>query len=402
MKLFGRTPDGFRDFLLGIVLFSFLLSSCGGGGDAGGDLPPPESEPAVVGFAYAVNVRGNSISQYTVGADGKLAPMSPPTIVAGDGPYAVALDPWGKFAYVANRSNVSQFLIGEDGKLTPMSPPTMAAGVAPNHLTVDPGGRFAYVVNSGEATVSQYMIGADGKLAPMFPATVATGYGPSFIAIDPGGRFAYVTNWGGNGYGNTVSQYTIETDGTLTPMSPSAVPAGQGPNSITVDPSGRFAYVVNAHAPAGVAPPTTHTLTNNISQYTIGVDGKLTPMSPATVWTGLSPYSITVDPGGRFVYVANYWDDNVSQYTIATDGKLVPMNPAKVAAGNGPFCVVVDPGGEFAYVANSGDDTISQYRIGPDGTLVPMSPAMVAAGGGPVYLATTIHPWRNVRILGGT
>jgi hypothetical protein len=41
------------------------------------------------GFAYAVNLN-NSISQFPIGADGKLAPMSLPRVAAGDGPAHLA------------------------------------------------------------------------------------------------------------------------------------------------------------------------------------------------------------------------------------------------------------------------------------------------------------------------
>jgi len=55
------------------------------------------------------------------------------------------------------------------------------------------------------------------------------------------------------------------------------------PTSIAVDPSGKYAYVGNG----GV--------TNVVSQYTIGANGTLAPMNPATVATGISPvFVITV------------------------------------------------------------------------------------------------------------
>jgi 6-phosphogluconolactonase (cycloisomerase 2 family) len=59
-----------------------------------------------------------------------------------------------------------------------------------------------------------FSIAADGALAPLSPATVATGGQPSQVAPDPTGRPIYVTN----SAANTVLQYMIGQDGTLTPL----------------------------------------------------------------------------------------------------------------------------------------------------------------------------------------
>jgi len=79
---------------------------------------------------------------------------------------------------------------------------------------------------------------------------------------------------------------------------------------------------------------------DNISQYTIGTDGVLTAMTTPTVSAGNGPQSITVDPSGSYVYVANYIDGTVSQYMIGVDGALTAMTTPTVLAGNGPQSVV--------------------------------------------------------------
>ncbi len=59
--------------------------------------------------------------------------MTPATVAAGACPYAVAIDPSGRSAYVADNSGdaVLQFTIGPGGALTPMSAGSVAAGRAP-------------------------------------------------------------------------------------------------------------------------------------------------------------------------------------------------------------------------------------------------------------------------------
>jgi DNA-binding beta-propeller fold protein YncE len=65
------------------------------------------------------------------------------------------------------------------------------------------------------------------------------------------------------------------------------------------------------------------------------------------------------------------------------------MAIATVAAGTNPLSVTIDPSGKYAYVANQVSNDISQYAIGADGSLTPVASATVAAGGGPVSITTT-------------
>jgi 6-phosphogluconolactonase len=75
-----------------------------------------------------------------------------------------------------------------------------------------------------------------------------------------------------------------------------------------------------------------------VSGYTIDAStGALSPMATPTVAAGYFPFFITVDPTGRFAYVANDGSNDVSAYTIdARTGALSPMAAPTVAAGNYP------------------------------------------------------------------
>ena len=76
----------------------------------------------------------------------------------------------------------------------------------------------------------------------------------------------------------------------------------------------------------------------------------------------------------RYAFVADRNDDSVSTYVVdAATGRLRFVG--KVAAGDDPFSVTVEPSGKFAYVANRLDNTVSQYTIGTDGSLTQIAPA---------------------------
>ena len=177
---------------------------------------------------------------------------------------------------------------------------------------------------------------------------------PASITVAPSGKFAYTANWGSN----NISVYAIDaTTGALTAKT--AVAAGTNPVSIAVDPSGKFAYAANWGS-------------NNISVYTIAADGALTPAGTA-VAAGKNPNSIAiaVNLSGKFAYAANWTSNDISVYTITATGPLAGAltTGTAVVAGTNPASVAVAPStvtpllGEFVYAANETDSTISVYKI---------------------------------------
>ena len=82
------------------------------------------------------------------------------------------------------------------------------------------------------------------------------------------------------------------------------------------------------------------------------------------VVAGTSPLSVTVDPTGKFAYVANTGSNTVSAYAIdAATGTFAEVTGSPFAAGTAPISVTVDPAGKSAYVANAGSNPVSVYTI---------------------------------------
>ena len=124
-------------------------------------------------FRYVANFNSSDISQFDIAVDGSLSRMAVPSVPAGGvNPTGMAVDPTGRYAYVANDGGtVSQFAIGANGALSAMVPASVVAGIRPTGVTVDPTGRYVYVSNDF-GTVSQYIIGPTGGLVAMAPANV--------------------------------------------------------------------------------------------------------------------------------------------------------------------------------------------------------------------------------------
>ncbi len=296
-------------------------------------------------FAYVANLVSNvsgpsSISMYIINpTTGVLTPTTPATVPTGWFPQGIAIDPLGRFVYTANSDDgtVSMFTINQTtGVLTPTTPASVPIQIpssslsSPGFLTVDPTGSFLYTVTylSEGAAVFMFNINqTTGVLTPTSPATVNTGGIPFQVLVAPNGKWAYVVdNLSSSGETFGVWQYTVNpTTGVLTPNAPAAVAAGNAPTGIAIDPTSRFAYVVNRQD-------------NTVSMYTIDpTSGNLTLNSTAanltgTIATGIEPFRIDFDPSGRFVYVTNE-QSAASIYTVNSDGTLTSTGTTGVGTG---------------------------------------------------------------------
>ena len=365
----------FTNLVIITVVVSWL-TACGGGGGGGGVAPPAQNYSR---FSFVANLSSDTVDTFaTDSVSGGMKLTS--TAQTGVSPTSVFVHPDNQSAYVTNLSDntVSQYTVSAQGVLIPMSPATVATGTGPNSLTIDPGGNFAYVTTLLDNSVSQYTVNANGSLSLLISApTVATGMGPGSISIDSASRYAYVANQ----TSDDISQYTIGTDGGLIPMSTPLVMSGGStparPARVVIGPSDAYAYVVNA-------------ANDSVGQFVIGGGGALTPMTTATVATGGTPTSMAIDSQGRYAYVSN-GGGTVSQYNIAADGSLVAMTTPTVTAGAGALSIQIDVNDQNVYVLNSSENTMSQYRVTADGSLQTgfqaNVPAKVATGGTPFGMA---------------
>jgi 6-phosphogluconolactonase (cycloisomerase 2 family) len=340
-------------------------------------------------------------------------------------PQAIAVDPAGKFAYVASEGcnggtggNVSMYTINPTtGALTSIGPPVFTNDVGTDSVTIDPLGKFAYVANEGQyatdGSVSAYSIDPTTGALTSTSGGIS-GNSPEFccftaVAVHPSDKFAYVAN--GDSFPRSVSMYTINgANGALTYFG--TIAAEGFPTSVVVDPSGQFVYVaaetdsgtpgsgsvsmyaINATTgaltslgtiatgtmiaesssnsivvdPIGGFAYVTNSGSNNVSMYSINATtGVLT--SGGLIDAGTTPLSVAVDPAGKFAYVVNFNSNDVSMYTIdATTGALTSIGT--IATEQSPTSIAIHPSGKFAYVTNSNSNSVSMYSIdGATGTL---------------------------------
>jgi DNA-binding beta-propeller fold protein YncE len=343
-------------------------------------------------FVYVANRGSANVSQYAIGAGGGLSPLSPASVPAGSGAFAVAVSPDGRSAYVVGANAIFQYDIGpSSGGLSPKTPPALVTATGPHEIAVSPNGKSAYVTSAFEG-ILQYDIGPDGALTPKTPPSVPSHFAFG-IAVTPDGKSVYVTN-----QGNTVAQYSVGARGALSPKTPATVAAGDEPVAIAVSPDGKSAYVLDGgHFVLGPV-----NLTAGVSQFDIDPrTGALSPKTPASISRGSVPTDITVTPDGRNAYTVDLRANSVAQYGIdPLTGRLSPLDPPAVSvpftpfgeSETDPFAIAVSPDGQSAYVTDQFFDEVVQFDIGAGGALSRKTPFTVPTGYDPLGIVATPPP----------
>jgi 6-phosphogluconolactonase len=380
-----------------LIPLAIIAASCGQSGTsslASGSPNPsanctPSSHPT---FAYVLNDSDATISMYTADScTGALTPMNPATVPTGVqngfNAESMAVDPTGKFLYVANlgsnatdAATISMFAVNPTtGMLTATSPAQVPTGYFPQGIAAS--SKFVYTANSDDNSVSMFTINtSSGSLTPLSPSEMAVPpicdicssvSSPDFVTVGPSGQFLYVTDQD-NG---SISTFAINPQtGALTATNPAGINGDIDPWKVTFDPTGKFAYVPDEGF-------------NKVWMYTVdATTGTLTQNSTALVDAGNQPAYMAVHPSGKFAYVVNRQDGTVSMYTIDTaNGTLVSNTPATVQSGNGAYPIAVNAAGTFAYVGNQGGGSISIFSIGSNGVLTAAGTA--GTGNDPVNIA---------------
>jgi 6-phosphogluconolactonase (cycloisomerase 2 family) len=281
----------------------------------------------------------------------------------------------------------------------------VTTGNKPSAMIESPDGKTLFVANSQDNTISSYSVNADGTLAAA-SGTTATGTTPSGLAMDGAGKFLLVANQGtfGDPTSGTVSVYSV-SGATLTPVGsyatedPSAL-VGNGPVSVAVAPNGNYAYTADQFS-------------NTISAFSVDASGALTPLGVFSYNAGNNPSAVTTTPDGNFVLVANHGSNNVSVFAACTsatlscvtpDGHLTQVSGSPFSVGLGPTALTIDAGsqGQYLFVADYNSNQVSAFRLGTQtGSLTALSPPTVSTGANPVAVAV-LHGTTTVAASGGT
>jgi 6-phosphogluconolactonase (cycloisomerase 2 family) len=349
-------------------------------------------------FLYVLNGGDGTITgfRYDLAAS-TLVPMTsggqpiaafPPGILAG--PSSLTGYPGSKTLYLAIKGSnvIAAYAIDQTtGALTEIAGSPFNAGTSPQKLTLDAAGRFAYVTNAGSNNVYAYTVDpTTGALTEIANSRVAAGSQPFELLLHRTGKFAYVANTGSA----SISAYTVNAaTGVLTPVPGSPFATGGVPGDVTPYNGGRAPMILH---PNGKLLLVRSTLAQTISAFTIDpASGALSPATGGTVTVGQGAVWQTLDPTGRFVFVANHGGapgpGSISVFSLdPSSGALTEVTGSPFQLSGGPAMISPDPSGKFLYAAS--DATHQVYGMKVDqtsGALTPLaSGSSVLTGDSPV------------------
>jgi len=314
---------------------------------------------------YVTTPFNNSVSAYRVNNHtGSFSQILGSPYLTGTAPSAIVVHPSGKFAYVSNAGDntISLYKIGGTSSLTEVLPRTNT-GRQPSALAMDSVGTVLFSVNNFTNTVSSFTINAStGGLTQASGSPFQTsGFGPLHAAVSPSGKFLFVANSGSA----SISGFSFDSSGNLTPTPNSPIAVGNGPNWVAFDPAGKFLYVPNIQD-------------GTFSGFTVDAStGALSAMngSPFGVTTSstiIPLSSVVVEPSGKYVYVtANNSSNNVYGFTIdqTTGVPTAAITNSPFAAGNLAAFIVSDATGKLLFVGSQGTSgttgSITTFSIAP-------------------------------------
>jgi Lactonase, 7-bladed beta-propeller len=365
-----------------------------------------------------------TIYPYTIGGDGSLsAPLAAVTwTCAGlnltpgpcsDLPVAMARDDAGKFLFVIDQGSFPYPGFPTPSATNPICPhaPTSQIDVCPSisvfaiqgstlklasgspfYLSKVPTGLSAVTfIPSGSSTAEELLFVSNNQ--DICPPTTP----PSCVSPSPGND-------------NTVSEYVVNSDGSLTEQSnsPYAVAANNPVSVFAVNTGGNagglFVYVGKTDSNGGdVYPFQVCTVVGNLGCGAQDVQSNLmTPLQqtcpeppctqvPPTA-VGKDPVQMLVDPTKNFLYVLSEGANTVFGFQINTSvGTLASQNPANQGTGSQPVSMAIHPSvnntGQFLYVSNSDSDSISVFSLStttgsmgsPNTVTAPATPSGLAA-----------------------
>jgi YVTN family beta-propeller protein len=173
----------------------------------------------------------SKIYAFTI-SSGTLTPAAGSPFAVPNGVISVAIDPTASFLYAPNptANTISGFSILPGGVLSQLS--TSPYGNTTNPLktpvanAVDPTGKFLYVANFASTSISEFNVSGTGDLTAVTTSSASAGTNPDFFAFDPNGKYMYVANEGSN----SITEFLLNSDGTLT--SQNTIQVGAVPRSI--------------------------------------------------------------------------------------------------------------------------------------------------------------------------
>ncbi len=344
---------------------------------------------------YVLGPTTNSVLGYSQNSSGALIPFkTAPTTNTGSIPVSMVLHPSLKLAFIANNADGTITIRVRDtstGILTkaPLPPnvlnppPDVLAGTNPIAMAMTPSGNFVYVLNQGSSDISAFSVDLTNNtiihIANNGNPTFPTPADPRFIAVSSDGRLLYVSN----PTTSTIYGFSIGTDGKLTPVAGSPFATGTVACAALPAPCATFLLVDPQTTFLYVTDP----LGNKVRVFSIAGSGVLSQTSGSPFATGSTPSSLAINSSGNFLLVTNQASNSVSGFSVA-GGSLSAVAGSPFNTGVGPSFVIFDKANSFVYIADQGSNDVAAYQL--TGTqLRSLVGAPFSVGTSPTWIVTS-------------
>lgn len=290
-------------------------------------------------------------------------------------------------------SSAGQFPTGGAGDPTPQPPdPTTDPLASQGALLIGQGNQFLFAVNAGSNQISVLKINKNS--VDIVDVVDSGGIRPISLALHD--DLLYVLNEGGT---PNITGFTIEDDGTLTPLAGSTQPLIGGtaadPAEISFSQDGALLVVTEK---AG----------NRLDTYTINDNGlPSAPINNAS--NGMTPFGFSFNNADTLIVSEAFGSapnqSAVSSYSAPDNGILSVISGSVGNSQTASCWVVTTNNGKFAFVSNTGSGTISSYRVNAeDGslTLLNGTAANTGMGSAPIDITLSVNSKILFVLVAGT
>jgi YVTN family beta-propeller protein len=310
---------------------------------------------------------GNRVVVFAREADGGLSKVgSVRTGGLGDGANlgsegSIVLSPDGSRLYAVNAGSNTLSVLGVSGTHVWREQVVGSGGTMP--ISVTASGRRVYVVNAGgSADVAGFRVTGNG-LARIHGATRALGSGdagPAQVSLSPSGRVLVVTNK----TSNTIDTFAVHADGSLG-AAVSHPSTGAEPFGFAFTPNGRLIVTDAAQAPSSA-----------VTSYRVSGAG-LSVVSGPLETNQLAACWVTVSPTGRYAYVSDAHSGTVAGLRVTPGGGVSLLDPSGISGSGGAGSTTLDnavtPNGRILTVlvdgTRPGVNALVSFRIMAGGSL---------------------------------
>jgi 6-phosphogluconolactonase len=283
-------------------------------------------------------------------------------------PSYLAIHPNGKWLYCVNENSsgmVSAFSIDTANKKLVFLNSVSSKGDAPCFISVNKSGSYAMAANYNSGSFSLYKIKPDGSLSDATYVIQDKGKGPNssrqsgphahMIAQNPQNCMVYATDLGID----KLQIFNIDSiNNKFVFAANAAVSApGAGPRHFTVHPSQPWVYVL--HELKGI-------IEASSVDRSSGEFQKFQTISTLSDGSTATPGSadIHITPDGKYLYASNRGTaNNIAMYSINQTSGILQNIGYQSSGGSAPRNFMIDPGGKFLLVANMDGNNIVTFKI---------------------------------------